>query len=421
MDAIVRHESAVRSYSRTFPATFATGSGPFLYDTAGRRYIDFLCCAGALGYGHNDPRMKQAVIDYLLADGVSSVLDLATVAKERFLERFHSIILAPRQLDYRVQFTGPTGANAVESALKLARKATGRSTVVAFTNSYHGLSAGALAVTADSYYRNPAFFTRADVAFFPFANYFGPQVDTLDYLEKFVEDTTSGLDPVAAVIVETVQAEGGVNVAPIAWLRRLEALCRRHGMLLIVDDIQVGSGRTGTFFSFEPAGIRPDIVLLSKAIGGFGLPLSISLQRPEIDCWQPGEHTGTFRGNNVALVAATEALSYWEDGELPESIAAKGAEFRKQLEETAALVENGSVRGRGLICGLELGDADLAARTVQESFRRGLIAERCGPRKSVIKFLPPMTCDASVLREAADIVSESVRTTAAAGTGIPCA
>lgn len=409
MESVTQLESEVRSYSRTFPVTFTVARGPYLYDVAGHRYIDFLCCAGALGYGHNHTRMKQALVEYLLADGVTASLDMGTVAKARFLETFEAAILRPRHLEYRVQFTGPTGANAVESALKIARKVTGRSNVIAFTNAYHGLSAGALAVTADRYYRHATFFTRGDVTFFPFENYFGSHVDTIDYMERILADACSGVDPAAAVIVETIQAEGGVNVASAAWLQQLERLCRHFGMLLVVDDIQVGSGRTGAFFSFEFAGIRPDIVTLSKSLSGFGLPLSVVLLRPDIDQWAPGEHTGTFRGNNLAFVTAVEALSYWNNDGFGPSIEEKGACLRTRLEDIARVVEGGRVSGRGLILGLELPNSVIAADVVQQAFRRGLIAECCGPTRSVLKLLPPFICDEAILHEAADILTDAVR------------
>jgi diaminobutyrate-2-oxoglutarate transaminase len=410
VEAVVQFESQVRSYSRTFPVTFASATGPYLYDTAGRRYIDFLCCAGALGYGHNEPRMKEALIQHLLADGVTTALDMATVAKERFLETFETVVLRPRGLDYRVQFTGPTGANAVESALKIARKVTRRSNVIAFTNSYHGLSAGALSVTSDRFYRNDVFSDRGHVTFFPFEGYLDDRLDSIEYMEKVLTDQCSGVDPAAMVIVETVQAEGGVNVASAAWLQRLESLCRRLGMLLAIDDIQVGSGRTGGFFSFEFAGIRPDIVMLSKSLSGFGIPLSIVLLRPDIDQWSPGEHTGTFRGNNLALVTATEALSHWHGEEFGRSIGMKGELLRERLQEVTDVAAGACVRGRGLICGVDLCDSSLAAEVVTLAFRGGLIAERCGPKKSVLKLLPAYTCDDDVLHQAADIVLNAVRT-----------
>src|SRR6266550_1312716 len=287
-----RVESQVRSYCRAFPAVFKTARGCFLYDEQGEEYLDFFAGAGTLNYGHNNPQIKQAVIEYLQGDGVVHGLDMWTVAKREFLEAFERVILKPRDLSYKIQFTGPTGANAVEAALKLARKVKGRRNVIAFTNAYHGLSAGALSLTGNSHFRNEAFVNRLDATFMPYDGYFGSQVNTLDYLKRLLNDKSSGLDLPAAIILETIQAEGGINVASNEWLQGLEKLCREFDILLIVDDIQVGNGRTGTFFSFEPAGIRPDMVVLSKAIGGLGLPMSLLLIDPAMDQWKPAEHTG---------------------------------------------------------------------------------------------------------------------------------
>src|SRR5688572_26173076 len=282
-DIFSTRESEVRSYCRAFPAVFAQARGACLYDEAGTEYIDFFAGAGTLNYGHNHPDIKAAVLEYLQQDGIIHGLDMWTVAKRQFLETFEDVILKPRNLSYKVQFTGPTGTNAVEAALKLARKVKNRGNIISFTNGYHGLSAGALAATGNRHFRTEAFINRADVSFMPFEGYFGPQVNTLEYLRRFLADASSGVDVPAAIIVETVQAEGGINVASVEWLKGLEALCSEFDILLIVDDIQTGNGRTGSFFSFEPAGIRPDIVTISKAIGGMGLPMSLVLIQPEID------------------------------------------------------------------------------------------------------------------------------------------
>lgn len=410
MDIFERLESRVRSYSRSFPVVFDRAQGPYLTDVSGRRYIDFFCGAGALNYGHNEPAMKRALIEYIAGDGVMHSLDMATRAKAAFLERFEQIILAPRRLDYRVQFTGPTGANAVEAALKLARKVTGRSQVIAFTQAYHGLSAGALAASANSYYREPHYVQRGNVTFMPYDGYFGAAVDTTEYLARFLEDEASGLDKPAAVIVETIQAEGGINVASFEWLRKLQALCRRHDILLIVDDIQTGCGRTGTFFSFEPAGITPDIVTLSKSISGYGFPMSIVLLAPALDQWKPGEHTGTFRGNNAAFVTAASALSFWQSRELEASTAKTRDVVISALDGIAASHPQLGikVRGRGLLIGFETTDADVNRRIARECFNQGLIAETCGGSRNVVKLMPPLNIPEDVARQAMAIVASSV-------------
>jgi diaminobutyrate-2-oxoglutarate transaminase len=418
LDIFERLESRVRSYSRTFPVVFDSAQGPYQTDVSGRRYIDFFCGAGALNYGHNEPRMKQALLDYIAADGVMHSLDMATRAKARFLERFEQVILAPRRMNYRVQFTGPTGANAVEAALKLARKVTGRTQVIAFTRAYHGLSAGALAATANSYYREPHSVQRGNVTFMPYDGYFGPSVDTTDYLARLLGDEASGIDLPAAVIVETIQAEGGINVASAEWLRKLQAICRRHEILLIVDDIQTGCGRTGSFFSFEAAGIEPDLVVLSKSISGYGFPMSLVLIKPAIDLWKTGEHTGTFRGNNAAFVTAAAALSFWESQDLEHSIARTHDVIKGSLARlSAAHPQLGiTVRGHGLLIGFETSDPETNRRIARECFEQGLIAETCGGSRNVIKLMPPLNIPADVAETAMAILSSSVVSAAALAT-----
>lgn len=405
-------ESQVRSYSRSFPALFDKAQGPFLYDSQGKLYLDFFCGAGALSYGHNEPRLKRAAIRYLEEDRVLHSLDMATVAKAEFLEAFQSVILGPRALDYKLQFVGPTGTNAVEAACKLARRVKQRSNIVAFTNSYHGLTAGALALTASSYYRNEFYINRADVAFLPYDGYFGRQVDTIDYIEKMITGQASGIDLPAAVIIETVQAEGGVNVAGTNWLQQLAKICTDRGILLIVDDIQVGCGRCGTFFSFERAGIRPDIVLLSKAISGFGLPMSLVMLNPELDQWKPGEHSGTFRGNNLAFVTAAATLDFWKDDAFVERIRHNSQVLASGLDAISARhpAINAKVRGIGMIYGLEFKSRSDAQAVARAAFNNGLIIELCGPSSNVLKFLPPFNIDAEVLQQGLDVVDRCIAT-----------
>jgi len=405
-------ESEVRSYCRAFPTVLQRAQGSFVYDESGREYLDFFAGAGTLNYGHNNPRIKQAVIEYLQQDGILHALDLMTVAKREFLETFERCILKPRKLDYKVQFTGPTGTNAVEAALKLARKVKGRTNVISFTNGYHGLSAGALAATGNRHFRNEQFVNRINISFMPFDGYLGEGVDTLAYLRRVLKDNSSGTDVPAAIILETVQAEGGVNVARPEWLQGLAQICREFDILLIADDIQVGNGRTGSFFSFEAAGIRPDLVVLSKAIGGIGLPMSLVLISREIDNWKPAEHTGTFRGNNLAFVAATAAIdAYWANSDFSQEIQRKETLLRKGLEQIAAEHRdlNLKVRGRGLIYGIEMPDPSLAKAISREAFKQGLIIELAGSDDQVVKFLPPLTVQDSELERGLKIVSASLK------------
>lgn len=310
-------------------------------------------------------------------------------------------------MEHKIQFTGPTGTNAVETAIKIARMVKGRSNVVSFTNGYHGLTMGALALTGNAFYRDEAYISRSNVSFMPFDGYFGDEVDTIAYFRKFLEDPSSGLDLPAAVILETVQAEGGVNVASSQWLRDLEQLCREFDILLIIDDIQVGNGRTGSFFSFEEAGINPDIITMSKAIGG-GLPLAIVLLKPELDQWKPGEHTGTFRGNNLAFVACTAALEYWDNDDLSEAVKSKSEVMLTRLKEIVEKYPeaNASVRGRGLIYGLELPDKNFASEVSAKCFEKGLVIELAGAMDQIVKFLPPLTIKEDLLIKGLDIIDE---------------
>lgn len=412
LEVFDRRESEVRGYIRAFPTVFDRATGSTLVDADGREYLDFFAGAGVLNYGHNNPAFTRALIEYLERDGIIHGLDMATSAKQSFIEAFERIVLAPRGLDHKLQFTGPTGANAVEAALKVARQATGRSTIVAFTNAFHGLSLGSLAATGNSHYRSAAGVGLDDVARLPYDGYLGADVDTIDLLEKMLDDPGSGLDLPAAVIVEAVQGEGGINVARASWLRRLRELTAARGILLILDEIQAGVGRTGAFFAFEESGIVPDIVTVSKSISGSGLPMSLVLLRPEVDVWKPGAHTGTFRGNNLAFVSARVALeTYWADSAFTDSIATKSALLRGELERIAAdQPEQGFVvRGRGLMYGLACdGDRALAGRISKEAFGRGLVIETSGAFDEVLKFLPALTIEEDELRRGLAIVRESL-------------
>ncbi|UFJ41183.1 diaminobutyrate--2-oxoglutarate transaminase [Brevibacillus humidisoli] len=404
-------ESEVRSYCRSFPAVFTKASGYRLWDRAGNEYIDFFAGAGALNYGHNNPRIKKKLLEYLQNDGIAHSLDMATEAKENLLQTLHDVILKPRGLNYKVMFPGPTGTNAVESALKLARKVTGRETIVSFTNGFHGMTIGSLAITGNRMKRNGAGLPLTNAIAMPFDNYMGDGVDTTEYIDRLLEDDGSGVSLPAAMILETVQGEGGINVAGFPWLKKIEALCRKHDILLIVDDIQVGCGRTGPFFSFEPAGIQPDIVCLSKSIGGYGLPLALTLFKPELDIWGPGEHNGTFRGNNLGFVAASEAFSYWKDDQLAKDVKAKGEvvhAFLQQLVSSYPYLK-GEARGRGLMQGISVGVDGLADKICSEAFKRGLIMETSGAKSEVMKVMPPLTIDAEGLQKGLSILEESIK------------
>lgn len=412
MTTFDRLESEVRSYCRSWPVVFDRAVGQHLYDTDGNQYLDFFSGAGALNYGHNDPAMKQALLDYVAGDGITHSLDAFTAAKERFLQRFDDIVLAPRDMEYKVMFPGPTGTNAVEAALKLARKATGRDSVVSFTNAFHGMTLGSLSVTGNSMKRQGAGVPLHNATNMPFDGYLGEEADTIAYFEAFLEDAGSGVDTPAGVIVETIQAEGGINVASMEWLVRLQDLCKRYGILFIVDDIQVGCGRTGPFFSFEEAGLDPDILCLSKSLSGYGLPMAITLVKPEYDLFSPGEHNGTFRGHNLAFVTATTALeTRWTDDTLTKDVLRKGERVSAALHELADrhTAAGAEARGRGLIQGVALTEQpSLAPKVARAAFERGLVIETSGPESEVVKLLPCLTIPDEDLEAGLGIVAEAM-------------
>jgi diaminobutyrate-2-oxoglutarate transaminase len=408
-------ESEVRSYCRSWPAVFDRAQGSYMYDEDGHTYLDFFAGAGALNYGHNNPVLKRALIDYIERDGVTHGLDMGTTAKRAFLESFQNTILRPRDLPYKVMFPGPTGTNSVEAALKLARKVKGRESIVSFTNAFHGMSLGALAVTGNSMKRAGAGIPLVHGTPMPFDNYFEGKIPDFLWFERLLEDQGSGLNQPAAVIVESIQGEGGINVARMEWLKALSELCERQDMLLIVDDIQMGCGRTGPFFSFEEAGITPDIVTLSKSISGYGLPMSLTLIKPELDVWEPGEHNGTFRGNNPAFVTSAAALdTYWADGQTEKQTLARGEQVEQALK---AIVEEhprlgGEARGRGLAWGMEFTDKDRASAVAKRAFELGLLIETSGPQSEVVKLLPPLTVSPEELDEGLRILARAVHETA---------
>ncbi len=405
-------ESQVQSYARNFPRIFQRAKGSWLYTRNGSAYLDFLMGCSTLNYGHNHPVLKEALIEYICGDGITHSLDMYSESKERFLVEFFKTILTPRDLDYVVQFPGPTGANAVEAALKLARKVTGRENVVAFTNGFHGVTLGALACTANGFHRNGAGIALGGVTRMPYDNYFGPTVDTADYLEKMLSDPSSGVDAPAAVIVETVQGEGGLNVADYGWLRKIAAIARRHEALLIVDDIQAGAGRTGSFFSFDAAGVKPDIVTMAKSVSGYGLPLALVMIDRRLDQWSPGEHNGTFRGNCHAFVTARAALEhFWRDSSFEKSVYEKGELLRTSLAGIARAngLDRSAVKGRGMMRGLRMPSGEIAAGVVNAAFENGLIIETSGPDDEIVKCLAALTIADDELTRGLEILARSVR------------
>ncbi|NMR28940.1 diaminobutyrate--2-oxoglutarate transaminase [Crystallibacter degradans] len=404
-------ESEVRGYCRSWPAVFERSQGSTMYAEDGKEYLDFFSGAGALNYGHNNPLLLEPLLDYLRSGAVVHSLDMKTPAKRRFLETFQEVILKPRGMDHKVMFPGPTGTNSVEAALKLARKVTGRQHILSFTNAFHGMTLGSLSVTGNSMKRKGAGIPLTNSSKIPYDDYFDGETADFLWLERVLEDSGSGVDKPAAVIVETVQGEGGLNAARLTWLKGLSELCKKHDILLIVDDVQAGCGRTGTFFSFEDAGFTPDIICLSKSISGFGLPMALTLFRPELDVWEPGEHNGTFRGHNPAFVTGTAALNtYWRDDAFQQQVAARIAQLHDGLERLAATVDGASVRGRGLLAGVFFPDTETAGKIAAAAYERGLLVETSGPESEVVKLMPALTITAVELERGLEILLDAAST-----------
>ncbi len=409
-DLYSRRESEARSYCRAFPVSFTQARNATLTDAAGRDYTDFLAGCSSLNYGHNDADMKAALIDHISRDGVTHGLDMHTDAKEAFLDAFERLILAPRGMSHKVMFTGPTGTNAVEAAMKLARKTTGRETIIAFTNGFHGMTMGALAATGNAGKRGGAGMALQGVARMPYEGAM-EGVDSLAMIRAMLENPSSGIDAPAAFLIEPVQGEGGLNAASAEFLQGLQALAREHGILVIMDDIQAGIGRTGPFFSFEGMGIEPDLIPLAKSLSGMGLPMAALLIRPDLDVWKPAEHNGTFRGNNHAFVTARVALEkFWADDAFQKQTEAKAAFLSERLSRIAKTVPGAKLKGRGMMQGIDVGSGDLAADICATCFKHGLIIETSGAHDEVVKVLAPLTIPQEQFATGLDILENAVQT-----------
>ncbi|MBP5624293.1 MAG: diaminobutyrate--2-oxoglutarate transaminase [Lachnospiraceae bacterium] len=408
---IEENESQVRSYCRKYPVVFTTAKNSMIYDEDGNAYVDFLAGCGALNYGHNNGEIKGEVIDYILKDNITHAMDMYTAAKGAFIKTFKEKILDPKDLNYKIMFCGSTGTNAVEAALKLCRKNKKRSNVIAFMGAFHGMTLGSLALTTDRTSRDGAGVSLDNVTFVPYETTMDG-FDSLRYLETVIKDDHSGIEKPAAIFLETVQAEGGINVASVEWLKGVEKICRENDILLVADEIQVGCSRTGTFFSFERAGIKPDMVTLSKSIGGYGFPMSLLLIRDDLDIWKPAEHNGTFRGNQIAFVAARKAIEYNVEHEIDKQVMEKGALVKEYIEkEILPLSDKIFFRGIGLIWGIDFSkfdDPELSHRIADKCFEKGLIIERAGRGDTVLKILPPLTIFDYELFKGLDIIRESI-------------
>ncbi len=408
MTIFEQRESSIRAYSRVYPVVFKTANNARQTDDTGKEYIDFFAGAGVLNFGHNNPTMKNAIIEYLNKNGVLHSLDMQTQAKAEFIQHFTNVILKPRNMPHRLQFTGPTGTNAVEAAMKLARRVTGRQNIVAFDQGFHGMTLGALAATANEYFRSAAGVPLEHVTHLPFVEQSDNSDKSITALREVFLDHNAPAP--AAFLIETIQAEGGVNVADKNWIEAIAAIAKELGALLIVDDIQVGCGRTGSYFSFDDLDIDPDIVCLAKGIGGIGTPLAMNLVRPELDDhWSPGEHTGTFRGQNLSFVAGKVALDFFTNDTLMDKVNANVDFMHSQLKPLLNSDPSLQLRSKGMIMGLDVGDGERASAIVQKCFTDGLIVASCGMGGKVIKLIPPLTIPQTDLAVGLNILINATR------------
>lgn len=406
-----KYESNIRSYCRKWPVEFVSAKGSIYKDTEGNEYIDFFDGAGALNYGHNPDYIKEKLIKYLESDGIVHALDMYTVPKENFINYFEEKILKPRKLDYKIAFPGPTGTNSIELALKLARKVKQRPYIWAFTGAFHGMTLGALALTTESAARKAAGVPLNYTVHIPAPYSMGGNFDSIAYMEQLLSDDHSGYEKPAAIIIETVQQEGGIHVFSKEFLKDLRALCDKYDILLICDEVQIGCSRSGTFFSFERADIVPDIVCMSKSIGGYGIPFAVTLFKKELDVFKPGEHNGTFRGCQLSMVAGLAALEMTVEQDIPAQVKRKEKIVKEYLDKEIKPLLKGKmeIRGIGLSWGIEFNDGKLARAVLDKCFEKKLIIELAGSNDSVLKIMPSLVIEDELLLKGLNIVKESIQ------------
>ena len=404
-----KYESNIRSYCRKWPVEFVSAKGSIYKDTEGNEYIDFFDGAGALNYGHNPDYIKEKLIKYLESDGIVHALDMYTVPKENFINYFEEKILKPRKLDYKIAFPGPTGTNSIELALKLARKVKQRPYIWAFTGAFHGMTLGALALTTESAARKAAGVPLNYTVHIPAPYSMGGNFDSIAYMEQLLSDDHSGYEKPAAI--ETVQQEGGIHVFSKEFLKDLRALCDKYDILLICDEVQIGCSRSGTFFSFERADIVPDIVCMSKSIGGYGIPFAVTLFKKELDVFKPGEHNGTFRGCQLSMVAGLAALEMTVEQDIPAQVRRKEKIVKEYLDKEIKplLKSKMEIRGIGLSWGIEFNDGKLARAVLDKCFEKKLIIELAGSYDSVLKIMPSLVIEDELLLKGLNIVKESIQ------------
>ncbi len=404
-------ESNVRSYCRKWPVEFSYAKGSTIIDSNGIKYIDFFNGAGALNYGHNNEYIKGKILEYLQSDAIIHSLDMYASAKKEFIEYFEENVLIPRKLNYKIMFSNPTGTNAIEMAIKLARKNKKRNNIFAFMGAFHGMTLGSLALTTEKAAREGAGINLENVTHIAPPYYMDNTFDTIKYIKEVLNDDHSGISKPSAIILETVQAEGGIYAFEKEFLRDLRKLCDDEDILLIVDDIQAGCARTGTFFSFERAGIVPDMVVLSKSIGGYGLPLSMVLVKPELDIFNPGEHNGTFRGFQLSMVSAKAGLEFMLNNHIEDEVKRKEKIVKEYLDKNIKplLKDKMQIRGIGLMWGIDFNDGKLSRKVLDKCFENNLIIELAGRNDSVLKIMPALTIEDDLLLEGLDIIKEQIK------------
>jgi diaminobutyrate-2-oxoglutarate transaminase len=417
-----RYESAARVYPRHFPFAVAEARGSYIRDLDGNVFIDFLAGAGVLSFGHNHPELVEAATQQMSV--FTHGLDMPSPAKDAFTEAQLSMLPEPMRDHMKIHFCGPTGANAVDAAIKLAKTATGRGDIIAFRGGFHGTTHAGMAVTGSLSTKTPIANGVPGVHFFPYPT--GGVPDGIDpttwdatcaaLLEEALTDPNGGIPLPAAVIMELVQGEGGVNPATLLFAQRVRKLTRDLGIPLIIDEVQTGGGRTGTWFAFEQYDIEPDIIVASKALSGMGLPIAVIIYNQDLDVWAPGAHTGTFRGNQLAFAAGAKAIELVRRDDLLGNVRARGEQVARALEPLSAHPAVREVRGLGLMWGVELvapGDGRTAGRLAEEvqerALRAGLILELGGRDDCVVRMLPPLNVTAEVMDIALAILTRAIK------------
>lgn len=427
-----QRESNARSYPRSFPLAIQSAKGIFITDVDGKQYFDCLAGAGTLALGHNHPVVVAAMRRVLDDHHPLHTLDLTAPMKDQFVEALFDSLPPAFAQEARIQFCGPSGADAVEAAVKLVKTATGRRSLLSFHGGYHGMTHGALSLTGKLAPKEAIAGLMPDVHFLPYPYTYrcpfgmGGEVGhrlSSRYIQHILDDPESGIGQAAGMILEIVQGEGGVIPAPDEWVREIRQITQARSIPLIVDEIQTGWGRTGKLYAFEHSGIVPDVVLLSKAIGG-SLPLSVVLYRDSLDCWQPGAHAGTFRGNQLAMAAGIATLNTILEHRLMDQAVVLGDRLCQHLQSIQTQTPYiGDVRGRGLMIGVEIVNSELPAqdngshpaypalarRIQQECLQRGLILELGGRFGSVIRFLPPLIVTPDQIDCIAEIFAAAVQ------------